>query len=89
MGASHQGSPLDEFQQAIADASWAVYLPFILLLPFVNGTAKGIVAEMNGPAKLVSLIHATNWGRAPTKSRFIPHALDGQTTYSVQGHLQD
>jgi hypothetical protein len=52
-------------------------------------TAKGIVAEMNGPAKLVSLNHATNGERALTKSRFIPHALDGQTTYSAQGRLQD
>ena len=52
-------------------------------------TAKGIVAEMNGPAKLVSFNHATNGERAPTKSRFIPHALDGQTTYSAQGRLRD
>jgi len=44
---------------------------------------------MNGPAKLVSFNHATNGERAPTKSRFIPHALDGQTTYSAQGRLQD
>src|ERR1700722_12939266 len=43
-------------------------LPLTLLLPFMNETAKGIVAEMNGPAKLVSLIHATNGERAPTKS---------------------
>jgi hypothetical protein len=54
-GPSHEGSPLDEFKQAIADASWAVYntgrlLPFSLLLPFMNETAKGIVVETNGPA---------------------------------------
>jgi hypothetical protein len=55
----------------------------------MNETAKGIVAETNGPVKLVSLILATNGERAPTKSRFIPPALDGQTTYSAQARLQD